>query len=46
VLVELTRMEQRYQAVLAVEVDGLTVTEVAAKWGGVAPGGAWLAASL
>jgi hypothetical protein len=26
-------MEQRYQAVLAVQVDGLTVTEVAAKLG-------------
>jgi transposase InsO family protein len=26
-------MEQRYQAVLAVQVDGLSVTDVAAKWG-------------
>ena len=26
-------MEQRYQAVLAIQVDGLTVTEVAEKWG-------------
>jgi transposase InsO family protein len=32
-LVELTKVEQRYQAVLAVQVDGLTVTEVAEKWG-------------
>jgi transposase InsO family protein len=33
VLKELSKMEQRYQAVLAVQVDGLTVTEVAAKLG-------------
>jgi transposase-like protein len=33
VLVELSKMEQRYQAVLAVQVDGLTVVEVAEKWG-------------
>jgi transposase InsO family protein len=31
--VELTKMEQRYQAVLAVQVDGLSVTQVAQKWG-------------
>ena len=30
---ELSEMEQRYQAVLAIQVDGLTVTEVAEKWG-------------
>jgi transposase InsO family protein len=33
VLVELSKVEQRYQAVLAVQVDGLTVTEVAEKFG-------------
>jgi transposase InsO family protein len=33
VLVELTKVEQRYQAVLAVQVDGLTVVEVAQKFG-------------
>jgi transposase len=33
VLVELSKMEQRYQAVMAVQVDGLSVTEVADKWG-------------
>ena len=32
-LVELSKMEQRYQAVLAVQVDGLTVVEVAEKFG-------------
>ena len=32
-LVELTKMEQRYDAVLAVIRDGLTVTEVAASFG-------------
>ena len=32
-LVELSKMEQRYQAVLAVQVDGLTVTEAAEKFG-------------
>ena len=32
-LVELSKMEQRYQAVMAVQVDGLTVTEVAEKFG-------------
>jgi transposase InsO family protein len=30
---ELSMTEQRYQAVMAVQVDGLTVTEVAEKWG-------------
>ena len=30
---ELSKMEQRYQAVLAVQVDGLTVTEAADKFG-------------
>jgi len=33
VLVELSKMEQRYQAVLAVQVDGLTVVEAADKFG-------------
>jgi transposase InsO family protein len=33
VLKGLSKMEQRYQAVLAVQVDGLSVTEVAAKVG-------------
>jgi hypothetical protein len=33
VRVELSRMAQRYQAVTAVQVDGLTVTEVDDKWG-------------
>jgi len=33
VLVELSKMEQRYQAVLAVQVDGLSVVEVADKFG-------------
>jgi transposase len=33
VVVELSEVEQRYQAVLAVQVDGLTVTEVAEKFG-------------
>jgi transposase len=33
VLKELSKVEQRYLAVLAVQVDGLTVTEVAQKWG-------------
>jgi transposase len=32
-LMEFSKMEQRYQAVLAIHVDGLTVTEVAEKWG-------------
>lgn len=32
-LVELSKMEQRYQAVLAVQVDGLSVTEAAEKFG-------------
>ena len=32
-LMELSKMEQRYQAVMAVQVDGLTVTEVADKFG-------------
>ena len=32
-LVEISVMEQRYQAVLAVQVDGLKVTEVAEKLG-------------
>ena len=32
-LVELTKMEQRHQAVLGVQVDGLSVTQVAEKWG-------------
>ena len=32
-LVERSKMEQRYQAVLAVQVDGLSVTDVAATWG-------------
>jgi transposase InsO family protein len=31
--VELSKVEQRYQAVLAVQVDGLTVVEVAEKFG-------------
>ena len=30
---ELSKVEQRYQAVLAVQVDGLSVTEVADKFG-------------
>ena len=30
---EPSEMEQRYQAVMSVEVDGLTVTEVADKFG-------------
>jgi transposase len=33
VLRELSKVGQRYQAVLAVQVDGLTVTEVADKFG-------------
>jgi uncharacterized protein YjcR len=33
VLVELSKMEQRYQAVLAVQADGLSVVEVAEKLG-------------
>jgi transposase len=33
VLRELSKMEQRYQAVLCVQVDGLSVIEVAAKFG-------------
>ena len=32
-LKELSKMEQRYQAVLCVLVDGLLVTEVAEKFG-------------
>ena len=32
-LMEISVMEQRYQAVLAVQVDGLRVTEVAEKLG-------------
>ena len=32
-LMELSVMEQRYQAVLAVVRDGWTVTDVAEKWG-------------
>jgi hypothetical protein len=33
VLVELGLVEQRYQAVSEVLVDGVTVTEVALRWG-------------
>lgn len=32
-LKELSKMEQRYQAVMAVQVDGLEVTVVAEKFG-------------
>lgn len=45
-LKELTKVEQRYQAVMAVQVDALEVVVVAQKFGGVSPDGARLAAPL
>jgi hypothetical protein len=41
-LVELSVMEQRYHAVMEV-ISGAPVAEVARRYGGVPPGGAWLA---
>ncbi|MGZ8758091.1 MAG: helix-turn-helix domain-containing protein, partial [Aeromicrobium sp.] len=32
-MMEMSVAEQRYQAVLAVIADGLTITQVASKWG-------------